>query len=444
MKKIYKKLASAEYVKLLSYPPYFYFSLSVFFSQIAFNMLSVVLIFLIFHLTSSNFAVSILLLSILVPQILLSFIGGVLADIANKKIILILGNLFRAIPLLFLFFNTNSPIYIYLLALLISIITQFYVPAEAPLIPEIVKKKGLIVANSIFSISFFGSILIGYVLAGPVINQVGRNGVFLFLAALFLLASFFALFIPSKKSIKANSGKTQVETIKRSLRHELNESYSILKKTNNLGSSFFLLSFSQVIILVLATLVPGYAKSILEVPAEDLSLILFGPAAVGMIVSALLIGGVFRKKNKRKLMNIGVLISGVALVLLPFTSRNILHELITFINFLLPGPWQMDVFHFVLILAFMAGFANALIFVPSQAIIQEIVPENFRSKIYGLLFTLIGVFSLLPIIIAGGVADIFGVGRVLTSIGILIIFIGLIRENLISKFLYFTFITKRQ
>ena len=86
-----------------------------------------------------------------------------------------------------------------------------------------------------------------------------------------------------------------------------------------------------------------------------------------------------------------------------------------------------DIFNFVLVLAFFAGFANALIFIPSQALIQGNVPQDFRSKIYGLLFALIGVFSLVPILIAGGVADLLGVGAVLAIIGVTILFIGLFR-----------------
>ena len=107
-------------------------------------------------------------------------------------------------------------------------------------------------------------------------------------------------------------------------------------------------------------------------------------------------------------MTIGVFISGFALFLFPFTSRILSRGFVQFLNEFLPHLLIINISHFVLVLSFFAGFANALIFVPSQAIIQETIPENFRSKIYGLLFALIGAFSLFPIIIAGGVADVLG------------------------------------
>ncbi|PIR78785.1 MAG: hypothetical protein COX79_05070 [Candidatus Levybacteria bacterium CG_4_10_14_0_2_um_filter_36_16] len=436
MKTIYKQISRNNIVRLLTSTGYLYFALSVIFSQIAFNMLNIVLIFLVFYITSSNFAVSMLVLTILAPQIFLSFFGGVVADTKNKKNILVFGNFARSIALLILFVRPYSLPVIYFVTLVVSVITQFYVPAEAPLIPHLTKKKYLVAANSIFGIGLFGSILIGYVLAGPVINGLGRAGAFLFLSGVFLLAAFFALLIPyvprlKKRDIVDALGFSNVLKVKKSIRDEFSESAKLLRSKSGVGSAFFLLIFSQVIVLILATLVPGYAKTILQVPAEDLSILLFAPAALGMIIAALFFGSIFQKSDKQKIMTIGVFISGIVLLLFPLTSRIISRDFVQFLNPFLPGFLKINVYHFVLLIAFFAGIANALIFVPSQAIIQEKVPENFRSKIYGLLFALIGAFSLFPIIIAGGVADIFGVGTVLVCMGIVIILIGIIRSKIL-------------
>lgn len=411
MKKIFQKVSQNQILELLTSPSYLAFALSVFFSQIAFNMLTVVLIFLIFYLTSSNFAVALLLFTILIPQITLSFLGGVVADQGNKKMILIFGNFLRALALIVFFFNWHSRFLVYIVAFLISSVTQFYVPAEAPLIPTLVARDKLVAANSIFGISLFGAILIGYVLAGPFISALGRSNVFLFLAGVFLLAGACAIFISQKNTAIV---PTQV---KKSIGEEFKNSLSLLAKTKRVADAFFLLIFSQVIIFVLATLIPGYAKNILQVPAEDISLILFAPAALGMVVAALFMGSVASRVPSFKLTSIGIYISGCVLLLLPFTSRILSRGIIT------------NASDFVLILAIAAGVANALIFVPSQAAIQEIIPEDFRSKIYGLLFALIGLFSLLPVMIAGGVADIVGVGVVLFVLGVLIIIFGIVRQR---------------
>jgi MFS family permease len=430
MRAIRNILFPQEIVKLLTTSSYLYFALSVVFSQTAFNMFNIVLIFLVYFLTGSNFAVSILIFVLLLPQILLSFIGGIYADMRNKKNILIFGNLARSLILILLFLNPHSLFLIYFVTFIVSVVTQFYVPAEAPLIPHLVNKKYLVAANSIFGIGLFGSILLGYVLAGPVINVLGRSNTFLILSLIFLFAGIFAALIPYKKKQVKDEKDIVLQEVKRSIREEFIESYRLLKKVNGVGSAFLLLIFSQVIVLTLATLVPGYAETILQVPAEDLSVLLFAPAAVGMIIAALFLATVFQKINKQKAMTIGVYLSGIALFLFPFMSRILSKGFIVFLNEnFLPRILILDTLHFVLFLAFLAGAANALIFVPSQAIIQDKIPEDFRSKIYGLLFAAVGVFSLIPIVIAGGVADIFGVGTVFIVVGICIILLGISRTK---------------
>ncbi len=430
MKKTFANILKNQIVILLSTPSYLYFALSVFFSQVAFNMLNVVLIFLIFYLTNSNFAVSLLLFAILVPQIVLSFFGGVVADANNKKLILVLGNILRAGVVLALFLNWESPVLVYAVTLVISCITQFYVPAESPLIPTLVARDKLVAANSIFGISLFGSILIGYVIAGPAISTLGRSNVFLLIAAIFILAGITAALISQKASIKAES---KFLGTRKSIKEEFKSSLSLIAKTRKVADAFFLLIFSQVVIFILATLIPGYAKSVLEIPAEDISVIIFAPVAVGMVLAGIGIGSLFNRAPKEKLMTIGIYTSGLVLVLLPFMSSILSRGIIVTINTFLPKIFALNIFNFVLVLAFLAGFANALIFIPSQAVIQEIIPEDFRSKIYGLLFALIGVFSILPIMVAGGIADIIGVGAVLFMIGLLVMILGIFRQKFVGK-----------
>lgn len=373
---------------------------------------------------------------LLIPQIFISFLGGVIADVADRKKIFLYGNLLRAGVLLLLFFNSQSVFLVYFVTFLISTITQFYVPAESSVIPSLVEHEKLVAANSIFGISFFGSVLIGYVLAGPAVSMLGRSNIFLVLSVLFLVATFFAYFIPKQK-IKKEDVKLDFNLIRRSIRGELHESFVLIRQTPRVGNAFMLLILSQIIIFILATLIPGYAKSILQIPAEELSIVLFAPAAIGMVISGLLLGGVFNKASKEKLMSIGVFMSGAVLCLLPATSRIFSQGIISTINLSMPDMFNLNVLNFVLVLAFFAGVANALIFIPSQSLIQEIVPEAYRSKIYGLLFSLIGVFSLAPIIVAGGVADLIGVGSVLFLLGVAIVTIGIIREKILISVLHF-------
>lgn len=410
-----KNFLNSDLVKVTLIKPYLYFLLSVVFSQIAFNMMNVVLIFLMFFLTGSNFLVSLILFISLIPQVLLSFVGGIFADKKDKKTILVWVNIIRAGIIGVLFFITNSPLIVYVIAFSVSVATQFYIPAEAPVIPKLVPEKFLIPANSLFGLALFGSTLIGFVLAGPAIELLGRSSAFLVIACFFLLAGFFAKIIPTKL-IKEETAVEENNT--NSFIANLMSSYSMLRTVKEVTSSFVFLTLSQVVIFILAVIVPGYAENTLKLPAESVSLLLFAPAGIGMLLTAILIGSVFEKTKRDILMAIGVFLSGVVLFLFPLFPQLLS---------VLPETYRPDTFVILVITAFLGGVGNAAIFIPAQATIQEKIPENFRSKIYGLLFAVIGFFSLIPLVVVGGLADTIGVNLVLYVVGTVILMSGVVQ-----------------
>jgi len=194
---------------------------------------------------------------------------------------------------------------------------------------------------------------------------------------------------------------------------ELVTSVLLVKKNKEISSAVLFLALSQVVTLIMATLIPDFAVHGLGIQTEDISLVVFAPAAVGMIFMSLFIGAYFRNVSGNSLMNLGIFLSAAGLFLLSIV------------------PYQTIILPIVgtVMLAFIAGIANALIFVPSQTIIQSNIDDNFRSKIYGLIFTLAGVIVLVPIIVTGLFADIFGTETILIAIAIAISLLGLKRLN---------------
>lgn len=431
MRTILKSFLGDNLVEVFLYPPFFSFISSVVFSQIAFSIMNIVLIFIIFSLTSSNFLVSLLVITFIVPQMFLSFIGGIIADLYHKKPILFYGNIFRGITVFALFFLNKSTVAIYIVSLFISVISQFYVPAETPIIPKLVNKKNLTAANSIFSIALFSSVLLGYVIAGPAITLLGKSYVFVLLALLFSIAAFSIYMIPEELLYSSPNGKNGHDYMfvkfREFIKAEFKKTYSLFNSIKGVGTAFFLLIFSQIFILIVASIIPGYAKTVLEIDPEQMSIYLFAPAVIGMLLCAIVVGRSSEKINKEKLMSLGIFMSGITFILFPFLSKFASKTYILIINSLLPEFLKINTLHLTVLLAFLLGVANALIFIPSQIIIQDKIPEIFRSKFYGLLFALTGILSFIPIILSGGFADIFGVSTVFFSIGAIILLLGFIK-----------------
>lgn len=411
-----KKPSSNNFIQLFLRPQFVVFALSVIFSQIAVNMLNIVLIVLTYNITHSNFAVSILLMAMLLPQVFFSFLGGIIADAKNKRKILLFGNIARALVLLLFFFVKDSLAFIYLFELSISIVTQFYIPAEAPIIPHLVKREQLLSANAIFGVCLFGSILIGYVAAGPAMRLFGNSGVFLFMAALFGIAYLCVQLMPdvSPSVRKLRTKDTMVENavhLYRLVWKEFAQVMKVLNTQKNVASSLIFLALSQVIILVLATIVPDYAQKTLQLHAEDISLVIFAPAALGMLVASFIIGSKFTRSSEERLISIGILLSSFVLFLFATIDLQRYFNLV----------------YLSLGITFFAGIANASIFIPAQTILQRHVSHKSLSKVYGLLYLAVGVLAFIPIILAGVFADVLGVRFVLLGIGVLLFCLGVVK-----------------
>ena len=392
----------------------------------AMNMLNFVLVIVAFTVARSNTAVSGVVFSFMLPSLLFGILAGVIVDKKNKKNVLFTTNLIRGLCVLPLFFLHGNIFVIYILTFLIAFITQFFIPAETPIIPLLVRKDLLLSANALFGMGVYGSIFIAYALSGPILLFFGKTNVFIVFALLFLIAAFFASLVKVKEPDKKKlSAKDVIENI--SLAKEIKIAISIIAKTKVIYRALLLLTFAQVIILVLAVIGPGYAQHILGIKVEDFPFLFVTPAIIGMAFAAVILGSFLHNVSKQKITKIGLVLIGFSILFLPYGSKVESRAIVQYVNTYLPYFLTINVFHIMIVLAFILGIANALVFVPANTILQEETTDEFRGKVYGALSTLVGLFSLLPIIAVGSLADIFGVKGVLTGIGIIVLVLAAFR-----------------
>lgn len=396
------------------------------FSQIAGNMMNFILILVVYALTNSSTAVSGVVLSFTVPAIIFGLLAGVFVDRWDKKYVLFTSNIIRAILALLLAFFHQNLVIVYASSLAITIATQFFIPAETPIIPSVVGSELLFSANALFGIALYGSLLIAYALSGPFLIALGSRWIFIILSSFFFIAAFFVLFVKEKKSVKKPK-PALLHLTKAYLAKEMKDAFSMVVRVRQIYHSFLLLTLSQILILVISVIGPGYARHILHIRINEFPLLFVTPAAIGMIIGAFLLTSYFHRYSKEKSATAGLFISAMAVLLLPFGSKVASREFVHAINVFLPHILKINILHIMVVLAFVLGFANALIFVPSNTIIQEKTPDESRGKIYGALNTMVALFSLLPVVLAGSLADTFGVTPVLVTIGIVMIVIGIMR-----------------
>lgn len=408
------------FLKVLSISSFSYLLISEFFSQFAMNLLNFTLLIVVFQLSSSSVAVAGVVLSFTLPSILFGIIAGVYVDKWNKKHVLVYTNILRALAAFPLVFLSHELFFVYILSFLISLVTQFFIPAETPIIPLLVPKKNLISANALFSMGIFGSIIVAYALSGPLLLFLGKTNVFIFITILFVISSVFAFLI----RLKLPKNETE---IKINIFEEVRDAFSFMAKKDKVYHSLFLLTLLQTLILVIAVIGPGYAENILHIDVEKFPALFVTPAVIGMSIGAVLIGNFWHKKPKQTLAKIGLLLIGFVMLLFPYGYLVTSKGTVININSYMPDKLIINDVHIMIFLAVIVGFAFSLVFVPSNTLIQEETTDRQRGKIYGSLNTLVGIISIVPVLGVGALADLIGVSRVITLIGITVICIALLR-----------------
>lgn len=424
MDTIKKKVLGNRILQVLAIKPFFLMMLSEFFSQVAFNMQHFVLIFIIYGLTHSNTAVSGMILSFMIPAVLFSVISGIYVDRWNKKKVLLSIHLIRAVLLLpFLIPDLHLGL-IYALTFLIAVVTQFFIPAEYSIIPQLVPKKLLVSANAVFSFGIFAIMLIGYVLSGPALFLLGRTNTIILLIFLFVASAFIVAGIRLTDKKKAVI-PTKTITLQRnySFIKEASEIFVFIKKAKKVMHAFFMITIAQAVIFMFAVLAPGYVTTILEAPLESVSVILIAPAGLGFGIGAFMLGSIGRI-IKQRISAIGFVIVGIVFILMPLASRVTSYGFVLNLNSFLPPIIHINILHIIVLMAFITGFGISLVSIPSNSTIQMETNEEMRGRMYGLLSALTGAVSFLPVILAGWLADIFGVGAIIAGVGIIMMILS--------------------
>lgn len=402
--------------------------------QLAYNTLNFALIIWVYKLVGSNLAVSALLVSAYLPAILFGMFAGVFVDITDrKKIIIIIDFLLVIGFLLFLLIKHSFPL-ILINTFFINSLAQFFMPSESSSIPVLVSKKQLFLANSLFSLTLYGSFMVGFSIGGPILNTFGINTIFLMGAVMLFIAFLMAQNLPIIKNSSSTLEKypsfSALGKILDLTIAEAKETFHFIKGKVIILASIGLLSAVQGVIAILAVVTPSYLERVLHIHATDASYFVMLPLGLGMVTGAFLIGRLFHNIPRRSLVVPAIIIGGVLFTLIGLipTIAQLLQstDLPTYITrprYFFRAPSLSSIFALI---AFLTGFCTVSIIIPSQTALQESTPEQNRGKIFSVLAVIMTSVSAVTALLAGGLADVLGVTPIFVTLGIVTIALGIL------------------
>lgn len=333
----------------------------------------------------SAFLLGMIGLTMFVPVLLLSLLGGQVADQYNRKAILIIANSLRTLVMLGLFFVTSFPTaialkLIFVLAGILGIVNAFNPAASSALYPTLVPFKTLPQAIAWNSL--------GYQLAaitGPAI------GGFLFIGGLKLVygvaTAFGVLGVLSFVLINAprhvpNNQDRGLTMIKNGLRYV---------RDNKVVLGAISLDLVVVFFGGVTALLPVFARDILEVGAEGLGLLRSAPAFGAILVAFYLAMKPFNRKVGRNML-IAIVIYGLAML----------------------GFALSKVFWLSMFLLAITGAADMISVYVRQSLIQIATPDAMRGRVSSVSFIFISASNELGEFESGVAARFLGpIGAVL-------------------------------
>jgi MFS family permease len=382
--------------------------------------------------TQSNTAVSLLILSFLVPAVLFSAVAGVYVDRIDRRLVLITTNILRGIAMIALFLVGDHFLAILLLNIFVSTVTVFFAPAEAAMIPEVVPRRLLLSANGVFTLTLNAAFAVGFALLGPlVINIAGPQAVILIVAALYFLASGFCFMLPPSPpppKAETDTGPHPVGETREAFETtmaQLREGLDFIRGHRSITWSLVYLGITASLVGVLGVLGPDFAETALGLLPKDFAVIVL-PLGGGIVMGILLLNSYGKFMPRRRVIEGGLITLGIALALLSVAGpiSRFLQRADSSTN-LLDLSAVTSLLAVVVVIAFVAGVAYGAVAIPSQTQLQEDLPEEVRGRVFGVLNMLVSVSSFLPIIIVGPISDLIGTGTVMLVVGISVLGVGI-------------------
>ncbi len=350
----------------------------------------------------------------IIPVFLIGPIAGVYVDRWDRRRTMYICDLLRAglvftIPF-FLFYAKNL-IFIYVIIFIAFSIGRFFVPAKLSIIPDLVEKKDLLMANSLVNTTGMIAAILGFGISGVVVEWLGAKSGFYLDAFSFLISSILIFFIVQRSAAAATSLKKVsreiVEVIRKSVFQEIKEGILYFIKNKSIrftaGVIFILWSALGAVYVVLIV----FVQKTLHSATKDLGLLIMF-LGTGLFLGSIIYGKFGQRLSHYKIIFASLVLSGIMLVVFALTIHRY--------------PYFMA----AAALSFALGLLVAPIMIASNTIIHNTSDNAMMGKIFSSLEIVMHLGFLLFMFISSLLAERFSNILILVIVGILFSILGVI------------------
>lgn len=351
----------------------------------------------VYRLTGSALSVGLMLMATAAPSLLVGLFAGVFVDRYDRRRIMIAADVLRAILILLVpVLVPLDVIWLYVIVLLISAVSRFFDPAYESILPEVALDEELAAANSLISISSFGSTAVGFAAAGWIASAADINWAFYANAFtyLFSAACVYLIRIPPIRAEEDTSASAVVQNLRAGLRQ--------LFHTPVLRGLFGVDAVISIAFGLWNTLLLPFAIIALSATEFEYGL-QEALTSVGFVVGSLLMAKVFDRLQAGAWLAISFLGMGiVGMVYSGLVSVPLAIALVT-----------------------LSGFFNAPSSVARRLLLQRNTPADMRGRVNSAFFVAGDIFFLIGMG-AAGLADFMDIRLLVLITALMLVGAGLL------------------
>ena len=377
--------------------PYFLVELSNITSVISGSMVFIALPWLALEITGSAASAGALVALTSIPGIFFGPILGTLIDRIGRRISGFTSEVLTAVTILLIpVVHSSIEISFALLVLLAlgrAIVSPASSTARKSIIPDVAGPSGLSLerANSIHEAVFATGFAIGPAVAALFIGLIGPFDVF-YVVAFFSTLSATALFFVRTKESRGD-GVSETGSL---LQDTILGAKTVLKTPAVLLGLSFVMTLAMIYLPIEMVVLPAHFNALDY--AEGLG-ILISTMAGASVVGALLFEKLQKKFKYSTIMKFGFIGLGSSVLLMS----------------LLPPFWVL------LILGAVLGFSWGPLMPMLNTVIQRVIPENMRGRVFGIEMTIWGAGPTLTAVAVGIAVDGVGVQPVYLFLAVIVL-----------------------
>ena len=362
----------------LTYGDYRRFASSLLLTSLGVQLLQTAILWQVYEMTGSALLLGLTGLARAAPHMILSLVGGVIADRLNRVRLIQAGQVMNAILVLGLaalaLSGTMEVWHLYLITFLNSAFTAVTQPARTALVPSLVPQDKLVNAVALNATIGQTSQIIGPALAGVAIATVGLELVYLLNGLLYLAAMAAIIGVAtSQRTSQTSEGPWQ------SFMQGL-----VFVRSKPVIISLLLLDLGQTVLGSYRALLPIFAE-MLGVGVTGYGLLSAVPG-IGSLLGSVFILSLGDMKYKGLYTVFGVLAYCGALALMAFST------------------W----FLLTLVAVSLLGATNSIQMIPRNTVILAISPDALRGRVEAFRSMMAGGGPPLGYTLSGAVAAVLG------------------------------------